>query len=93
MRVSVAKNVLWLNVSMADTLGVNIGDRPHQLIRIELDYQIGNHLLHFEVLLHDAIGCIRNVVHYDVEVDLIGLVAICIEGLSHFDAIWMVKHF
>ena len=93
MCLGINEQVLWLNVSMADTLSVNIGDRPHQLIRIELDYQIGNHLLHFEVLLHDAIGCIRDVVHYDVEVDLVGLVAVRIEGLSHFDAIWMVKHF
>ena len=93
MGACVAQNVLWLDVSMTNSLSVNIGNRPHKLIRVQLYYQIWNHLLHLEVLLHHSICCIRNVVHNDVEVNLIRLFTISIETLPHFNAIWVMEHF
>ena len=92
MGTGVAQNVLWLDVSMADALCMDVGNRPHELIRVEFDYQIWNHLLHLEVLLHYSIGGIRNVVHHHIEVNLIGLFSISIEALPHFDTVGMMKH-
>lgn len=92
MSASIAQNVLWFNISVADALSVNVSNRPHKLIRVQLDYKIGDHLFHFEVLFHYSVCGIRNVVHHDVEVNLIWLVSICVEALSHFDAIRMMKH-
>ena len=49
-------------------------------------------MLHFEVLLHYSIGGIWDVVHHDVEVDLIRLFTVGVEALPHFDAIWVMEH-
>jgi hypothetical protein len=42
-------------------------------------------------LLHDAIKCVWNKVHYDVKINLIRLLPICVEKLSHFNAVWVMK--
>ena len=93
MRARVTQDVLWLNVSVANALRVDVGDRAQQLVRVELHQQVWHHLLHLEVLFHDAVGGIRNVVHNDVEVDLIWLVPIGVKRLAHFDAVRVVEHF
>ena len=49
-------------------------------------------MFHFEILLHNAVGGIRDIVHNDVQVNLVWFVAVCIKRLPHFDAVWMVKH-
>ena len=78
---------------MADALGVYVGDRAEQLVGVELDQEVRHHLLHLEVLLHGTIGCVRNVVHHNVQVDLVRLVSISVERLPHFDTVRVVQHF
>lgn len=92
VRLSVAKNILRLDVSVANTLGVNVGDRPHKLVRIQLNDKWRNHLLHFKVLLHHSVGGVWNVVHHDVEVDLVGFVAVRVEALPHLHAVRVMQH-
>ena len=61
MRVHVTQDVLWLNVSVANSLSVNVGDGPHQLIRVKLDNKVWHLLLHFMELLHYSIGSVWDV--------------------------------
>ena len=49
-------------------------------------------MLHLEVLFHNTIGGIRNKVHDNIEIDLLWLVSIRVEGLPHLYTIRMVKH-
>lgn len=77
---------------MTNALGVNIGNRSHQLVGVQLHDEIRHLLLHFEVLFHYSVGSVGNEVHYYVEIDLLRLVSISIEALSHFDAVWMMEH-
>ena len=78
---------------MADAFRVDVGDRAQKLVRVDLDEQIWHHLFYFQVLFHHSVGSIRNVVHDDIKINLLWLVAIGVKGLSHLDAIRMVKHF
>jgi len=77
---------------MANALCVDIGNRAQKLVRIQLHEQVGNHLLHLEVLLHHSVGSIWDIVHNYVEVDLLGLVTVCVEGLAHLDTVGVVQH-
>jgi hypothetical protein len=90
--LSVAQNILRLDVSVTDSFGVDVGDGSQQLVAVEFDNQVGHHLLHLQVVLHDAVGRILDVVHDHVEVDLIRFVAISVKGLAHFDTVRMVEH-
>ena len=92
MRVHIAQDVLWLDVSVANTLSMDIGDRSHELIRVELHDQIRNFLLHFVELLHHSIGSVRDIVHHHIEVNFIRLISICVEALSHFNAVGVMQH-
>jgi len=91
--LSVAQNVLGLDVSVADSLCVYVGNRAQQLVAVQLYYQIWNHLLHFEVVLHHAVGSVLNVVHHHIQVHLVGLFSIGVKGLAHLHAIRVVQHF
>ena len=92
MGAHVAKNVLGLDVPMANTLGVNVGDGPHELIRIQFDDKIWHLLLHLVELLHHSVGSVRNVIHDDVQIHLIWLLSIGVEALPHFDAVRVMQH-
>ena len=50
-------------------------------------------MLHFQILLHHFIEGIWNVVHNNIEVDLVRLIAISIERLLHFYTVRMAEHF
>ena len=63
MRRRVDQQVLWLDVSVANTQRVNVGESSERLVRIELDKKIWNWLLHLVIVLEHAIYCFRNVVH------------------------------
>jgi hypothetical protein len=78
---------------VANTLGVNVGDRPHELPGIEFNNDVGDLLLHFVKLLHYSVRRIWDVVHYHVQVHLVWLVSVCVEALTHFNAVWMMQHF
>ena len=55
--------------------------RAERLIHIELDEEDGNLLLHFGVLLEDAVHGLRHVVHDDIQVNFILLFALRVEGM------------
>ena len=92
MRVHIAQDVLWLNVSVTNSLCVDIGDGSHQLVRVELDDKVGYLLFHFMELLHYSIGRVWNIIHNHVQVDLIGLVSVGVEALPHFDTVGVMEH-
>ena len=50
-------------------------------------------MLHFMELFHHAVGCIRNIVHHHIQIDLFRLLTICVERLPHLHAIGVMKHF
>ena len=78
---------------MTNALGVNIRKGAEHLVGIEFDEENGDRLLHAVVVLHDAVNCLRNEVHDDVEVEFlfltnkfrVHLIALGEEGVSHFD--------
>ena len=71
---------------------MNVSDRAEQLVSVDLDKDIGHHLLHLQVLLHSAVGCVWNVVHHNVQVHLLWLIPVRVEWLPHFNTVWMVEH-
>ena len=50
-------------------------------------------MLHFKEILHYSVERVRDVVHDNIQVDLIRLVSVSIEGLPHLNAIGMMKGF
>ena len=78
---------------MADSLCVDVGNRSKQLVGVQLDKEVRDHLFHLEILLHDTVGGIRNEVHHHIQVYFFRLVSIGVERLSHFDTVGMVQHF
>ena len=92
VRLGIAKDVLGLDISMANTFGVNVGNGPHELIGIELNNERWDHLLHFEVLLHYSVGRVRDVVHDHIQVNFVWLVSIRVEALTHLHTVGMVQH-
>ena len=93
MGVGVDEDVLGLDVSVADALGVDVGDGAEELVGVELDEDGRHHLLHLEVLLHDAVDGLGDVVHDHVQVHFVRLLATCQEVLAHLDAVGVVQHF
>jgi hypothetical protein len=93
MRVGIAQNVLWLNISMADSLSVDIGNRSQKLIRVHLHNKVWHHLFNLKVLLHYSVGSIRNIVHDNIKINLVLVLTIRVETLSHLDTVWMLQHF
>lgn len=81
------ENVLGFDVSVANTQSVDVGDGSHHLIGVEFDQKRRHHLFHLQVLLHDPVDRIRYEVHDYIQVDLVGLVTISVERLSHLDAV------
>ena len=93
MGACVNENILGLDVSMADTFGVNVRNATEHLVWVKLNEQIWYHLFHLEVLFHYPITGVRYVVHYYIQIDLLGFVTVGVERLPHFDAVRVVKHF
>jgi hypothetical protein len=93
MSLHITKNILRFNISMTNTFCMNVCNRSHQLVWIQLYDQVWHHLLHFKVLFHYSVGCIRNIIHYNIQIHFIWFISICVETLSHFNAIWVMKHF
>jgi len=51
---------------MTNAFSVNIPERPHELIGVQFDDQIGDFLFHFQVLFHYSVGRVGDIVHYNV---------------------------
>lgn len=93
MALRVHEHVLGLDVSVANSESMNVGNRPHQLVSIELDDQVRNHLLHFDVVLHDFVNRFGDEVHHHIQILLIRLVSVCVKILFHLNTEGVVEHF
>lgn len=71
MVISIYQDVLRLNVAVTDTETVNVGYCAQQLVCVDLHKNVGDVLFLFHVVLHDLVERVRNMVHYDVEVNFI----------------------
>jgi hypothetical protein len=68
---------------------VNVGQRSEHLIRVELYKELWHSLLHLDVVSHHTVDCLRNVVHDDIQVNLIWLVPSGVKSMLHCHNIWM----
>ena len=91
VRTSVDEDILRFDITMANSFSVNVCNRTQQLVRVNFNEQVGNHLLHFQILLHYAVSRIRDVIHNHVQIHLIFLVPARVEGLAHLDAVWVMQ--
>ena len=90
VRVGITQNVLRFDVSMANSLGMDVGNGPHQLICVDLHNERRDHLFHLEVLFHYSVSRVGNIIHDNIQIDFIRLVTISIETLTHFNTIGMM---
>lgn len=79
MRAGIYENILGLDVSMADALGMDVGDRAQQLVRVDLHKQVRDHLLHLQILFHHTVRRVGDVVHHHIQVYLVFLVTASVE--------------
>jgi len=93
MSLHVAQYILWLDVPMTNALCMDVSNGPHELIGIKLDDEVGDHLLHFMVLLHHSVSSVRDVVGYHIQIHFIWFISIRIKALPNFNAIWVMEHF
>lgn len=56
---------------MAVTQRMDVSQGSERLVCVELDKERGNWLLHFVVMLEDAVDRLRDVLHYHVQIDFI----------------------
>ena len=93
MLLSVDKNVLGFNVSVAYTHGVYVGDWSEKLVTIKFNVHIRHILLLFHIIFHDLVQSVRDVFHNNIKVHLIDCVSICVKIMLHFYAKWVLKYF
>ena len=78
---------------MADAFGVDVCDGAQQLVGVELDKQVGHHLLHLQILFHYAVRSVRDEVHDNIEVHFFWLISIRVKRLAHLNAVGVMEHF
>ena len=66
MRCWVNQQVLRLDISVANTHGVDVSKGSESLVSIKLHQKIWNRLLHLVVMLEHTVYSFRDVVHNDV---------------------------
>ena len=69
--VRVEQEVLRFNVTVADTVRVDVGQGPKELIHVQLDKGDGDGLLLLAVLPGHLVHCLGNVLQYQIQVDLV----------------------
>ena len=84
MILRVNQDILWLNITMTNTASMNVADASEHLISVHLYQKIRYWLLHLYIMSHNAIDCVRDVVHNDVQVNFILLFTLCEESMFHF---------
>lgn len=72
-RCRIQKQVLWLDVSMADALGMDVREGAEQLIDEKLDLEDGHDRLHLVEVTGGAVYSLRDEFENEVEVNLIFL--------------------
>ncbi len=58
---------------MADSNTMDICKRSEHLVRVKLDEDVGERLLHFNVVFQDSVEIFRNEFHDDVKIHFISL--------------------
>lgn len=91
MSVRVHQQILWLDVSVANTEGVNVGEGPERLVCVQLDQDHWYLLLHLVVVLEDPEHGLWHVVHHDVQVDFIWLITLSIERMLERDHVGVIE--
>lgn len=91
MTLRVYKQVLRLDVAMAVAQGVDVGKRTEALIGVQFDQKDGHWLLHLVVVFQYAIDRLRDVVHHDIQINLILLVALGVKCVLELDNIRVLQ--
>ena len=91
MTLRVYKQVLRLDVTMAVAQGVDVGKRTEALIGVQFDQKDGHWLLHLVVVFQYAIDRLRDVVHHDIQINLILLVALGVKCVLELDNIRVLQ--
>lgn len=71
--VRVQQEVLGLDVAMTNSLGVDVGQRPEQLVDVELDLEHGHSGLEFVEVARGTVHGFRDILENQVEVHFIFL--------------------
>lgn len=80
--VGVEKQVLRLDISVADALAVDVGERAEQLVNVQLDLENRHGRLHLIKVAGRAVDGFGNKFEYEIEVDLVLLKPALVPGLS-----------
>lgn len=67
----IQKEILWLNIAMADALGVYVGQSPEELVDVELHLKNRHSGLHLVEVSRSAVHRLRNILLHQVEVNFI----------------------
>ena len=76
---------------MADTKRVNVCQSSESLVRIEFNKNHGNWLFHLVVVLQNAEHGLGNVLHDNVQIDLVIFVALSVKCMFQSDHIRVIK--
>ena len=93
MAAGVDEDVLRLDIPVANANRFEINESSEHFVSIQLHQHWRNHLLHLEIVLHNFVNGIRNVIHDYVEVHFTIAVSVGVEGLPHFDIVGLVELF
>jgi len=74
MSTGIDKKILRLDISMTDPDAMNICQRTKDLIRIKFDEDVRNFMLALSVIFDDFVEVSWNVVHDDIQINLIALI-------------------
>ena len=70
---------------------MNVSQSSESLVSIELNQNHWHLLLHFVVMLQDSKHSFRNVIHDDVQVDLVRFVSLGVESMLQSYYIWVIE--
>lgn len=64
---------MGLNVPVADTLRVNVGERAEELVDVQLDFEDGHNRLHLVEVARSTVHGLRNKLEHEIQVHLVFL--------------------
>ena len=91
MVLRIYKQILWFDVSMTIAKRVNIRQCPETLICVEFDEKNWHRLLHLVVVLEDAVDRLWDVIHHNIQIDLVLLVSLRVKRVLERDHIRVLK--
>ena len=84
----VKEQILWLDVSVADALRVDVGERAEELVDVELDLEYGHRGLHLIEIPRGAIDGLWHELEDEIEIDFILLQVVSRAGAKR----WQGRH-